>query len=240
MTQTAAHRFFDPFKRVLPAWMVQPLRSLGTVVLGPWWMMQRTGYFRSAWARKAVTATGQPLPWYTYPSIEFLKHRPYNDRTVLEFGGGQSTLWWAARAKYVVTLEGDESWYRQIRDQMPANVSLHWVTMNSPAENIAAVQAVLAEVGHIHYDVIAIDGLYRNELVPLALQYLGGDGFILCDNAEGYGFQESFQDSGLLRIDFFGNAPGVVLPHATSFYCRPTCFALSAKHPIPAIATSPL
>jgi hypothetical protein len=220
--------------------MVQPLRSLGTVVLGPWWMMQRTGYFRSAWARKAVTATGQPLPWYTYPSIEFLKHRPYGDRTVLEFGGGQSTLWWAARAKHVVTLEGDENWYRQIRDHMPANVSLHWVTMNSPAENIAAVQTVLAEVGHTHYDVIAIDGLYRNELVPLALQYLGGDGFILCDNAEGYGFQASFQDSGLLRIDFFGNAPGVVLPHATSLYCRPTCFALSAKHPIPAIAASPL
>ena len=56
---------------------------------------------------RAVDKKGDPIPWYTYPAIDFLLLRDYRDKNILEFGSGQSTLWWAARAKFVLSLEED-------------------------------------------------------------------------------------------------------------------------------------
>jgi len=185
----------------------------------------------------AVSKNGQPLPWYTYPCIDLLKYRNYEDKIILEFGGGQSTLWWAGKAKYVVTLEGDKEWYEKIKGQMPGNVDLCYVSMESKETNVYEVKYTLETKQYSKYDVIIIDGLYRYEMIEIALSRLADDGIIVCDDAEGYGFYEGFKESGLCRVDFFGNAPGVVLPHATSIYFRPSSsFVFDAKYPIPVIA----
>ncbi|MEX0998939.1 MAG: hypothetical protein WD000_03135, partial [Thermodesulfobacteriota bacterium] len=86
------------------------------------------------------------------------------------------------------------------------------------------------------YDVIIIDGLFRYEMIEIALTLMKDDGMIICDNAEGYGFYEGFKKSGLNRVDFFGNAPGVVLPHATSIFFKSSSFTFSSTHPIPVLA----
>ncbi len=184
----------------------------------------------------AVSRKGEPLPWYTYSCLDFLKNRSYADKIILEFGGGQSTLWWAKRAKHVVTLEGDEAWYTKIKKSMPANVDLHYVSLESPSVCIAQVDEVLRSKPYPTYDVIIIDGLYRYEMIDIARRLMAENGMIICDNAEGYGFYDGFKESGLNRVDFFGNVPGVILPHATSIFFKSTSFAFSSKHPIPVIA----
>jgi hypothetical protein len=59
---------------------------------------------------------------------------------VLEFGGGQSTLWWAERAKNVVTLEGNKEWYEKIKRDMPENVDLNYVSMENKEANVSEVK----------------------------------------------------------------------------------------------------
>lgn len=237
MSHTIIQRSFAPFKQLLPDWAYNPIRSVATAIIGPILAAYSTGYFRSAFKMAAVSKNGQPLPWYTYPSIEFLKYRNYQNKIILEFGGGQSSLWWACRAKQVVTLEGDEAWYEEIRDRMPNNVELCYVSMENKEMNISDVTRTLEDKKYSKYDVIIIDGLYRYEMIPIALRYLADDGILVCDNAEGYGFYEGLKESGLCRVDFFGNAPGVVLPHATSIYFRSSsCFVFDANYPIPVIA----
>ena len=182
----------------------------------------------------AVSKSGEPLPWYSYPCVDFLRFRGFTEKSVLEFGGGQSTLWWAKKARIVVTLEGDEAWYSELVLRVPDNVQVHYASMESRDTNVAAVQRILTKVGLDKYDVIVIDGLYRRELVPIAIERLSEDGIIICDNAEGYGFFEAFRSSGLARVDFFGNCAGGVLPCATSIYFRlGSCFAFDAEYPIP-------
>ena len=90
-------------KKLFPSWLSNPVRNVVTAVLTPITTSYRTGHFRSSLKMAAVTRQGDPLPWYTYPAIDFLKDRNYAGKTVLEFGGGQSTLWWAAHAASVVT-----------------------------------------------------------------------------------------------------------------------------------------
>jgi hypothetical protein len=235
MAQTALHRLFKPLKKILPKWIVNPLRSLGTALFGPILFARRTGYYRSAFKRQAVQKDRQPLPWYTYPAIDFLKFRDYQNKKILEFGGGQSTLWWAGKAGQVVTLEGDPNWFREIKNKMPSNVDLYFVSMETKDININQVREVLESLPHSSYDVIVIDGLYRVHLIKTALEYLDPDGIIVCDNAESYDFNSGFEGSGLRRIDFFGNCPGVILPHATSIYFNPSSFVFDTQYPIPDI-----
>src|SRR4051812_13882826 len=111
MTITRIQRSFSPFKTYLPKWAWQPIRALTTALCTPMLFSYQSGHFLSSLRMMAVAKNGAPLPWYSYPCIEFLKHRDYRDKVVLEFGGGQSTLWWAQRARRVVTLEGDQQWY---------------------------------------------------------------------------------------------------------------------------------
>ena len=45
------------------------------------------------------------LPWFTYPAIEALSNWDLSDKRVFEYGSGFSTLFWASRAKEVVSVE---------------------------------------------------------------------------------------------------------------------------------------
>jgi hypothetical protein len=236
MTQLELQKEFAPVKQHFPKWLANLIRSVATAFLAPVMYGYRTGFFLSCFGMKAVSKDGKPLPWYTYPSIDFLKYRTYEDKRVLEFGGGQSTLWWAKRAKYVVTLEGDHEWYDKIKNTMPANVDLHYVSMKDADTNAYQVKEVLASKPYPQYDVVVIDGLYRYEMIDIACDLLAIDGIIVCDNAEGYGFYEGFKERGLNRVDFYGNAPGVVLPHCTSLYFNASSFVFAPAIPIHVIA----
>jgi hypothetical protein len=236
MTQTVIQRSFAPLKKYLPGWLSNSIRSLVTAFLTPALFSYQTGHFLSSFKMAAVSKDGKPLPWYTYPSIDFLRYRTYEDKDVLEFGGGQSTLWWAQRARRVLTLEGDPAWYEKLKEKIPDNVSLHLTSLKNRETNISQVREILALNPGSKYDVIIIDGLYRYEMIDIACGVLAEGGMIVCDNAEGYGFFEGFKDRGMSRVDFYGHAPGTVLPYSTSIYFLSHSFAFDAAIPIQVIA----
>ena len=196
------------------------MRSLFTAIGTPVRFSVRSGHFKSSFKKCAVSAKGEPIPWYTYPCIDFLRQRSYEGKTVLEFGGGQSTLWWAHRAKNIVTFEGDQDWYDKIKGSMPANVDLFLVSMDSPDRCVSEVNKILDAGNYGKFDVIIIDGLFRFQMIDIARKAMADSGAIICDDADGYGFYEGFKDSGLNRVDFFGYAPGVILPRCSSIYLR--------------------
>jgi hypothetical protein len=235
MTKIWIQKAFAPMKRWLPNWIANPIRGFATALLTPFLFSHRTGHFRSSLLGKAMTKNGEPLPWYTYPCIDFLKNRSYTAKSVLEFGAGQSTLWWATRAIHVVTLEGDKEWYEKIASAKPQNVELHLVSMESADACVSDVNKVLGK-NNCHYDVIVIDGLYRYEMTNIAKTLVTEDGMIIYDNAEGFGCYEAFKNSGLNRVDFYGHAPGVVLPHVTSIFFKHASFAFSSEQKISVIA----
>ncbi|MEQ9000873.1 MAG: hypothetical protein RID53_30765 [Coleofasciculus sp. B1-GNL1-01] len=51
-----------------------------------------------------------PLPWYTKSSIRWLDEHINTEMTILEYGGGVSSLWWCQKAKKVYTFEASFKW----------------------------------------------------------------------------------------------------------------------------------
>ena len=103
--------------------------------------------------------------------------------------------------------------------------------MKNAARCLSDVTSVL-ERDLYTYDIIIIDGLYREQLAEISDKYLSPGGVIICDNSESYETHERFVNLPYKRVDFYGNAAGVVLPHCTSIFFKDDPFLMSGKFPI--------
>ncbi len=208
---------------------------MGTSVVTPIYFSLHSGHFLSSLRNRAMSRSGQPIPWYSYSAVDFLGHRNYEGRAILEFGAGQSTLFWAKRCGKMLALEGDPGWFKELSAKIPSHVTLKLVSLENRSRCVKEVQEKLREYGG-KFDLVIIDGLYREEMAKLSIHCVNKGGAIVVDDTEGYGFFETLRDSGFQRIDFFGHAPGVLLPHCTSIYFKEGCFLFDASVPIPDIA----
>jgi hypothetical protein len=234
---TKLHKYSAPLKRMLPPAIWQPARALLTGIITPIRFSQKTGHWKSSLRMSACSSTGAPIPWYTYPAIDFLMQRNFEDRNVLEFGGGQSTLWWSMRARSVLTIEDNSNWYAWLSSQIGSNVTLHHLPFIGAIETITAVKKVIDEQPIRTFDVIIVDGHLRRAATGLAFSYLAPGGALLIDDSEKYGYDE-IKYRNCRRIDFFGFAPGVILRRCTSLVFVEDCFLLKADIPIPNVELS--
>jgi hypothetical protein len=183
------------------------------------------GWFRSRREGAAVDARGEPIPWYTYPAIEFLAPRVRTDMTVLEYGSGNSTLWWAKRAARVCSVEHDPSWAARLEGLLPENVTLRHVPLDP-----AGTYARSAQAFGLRFDVVAIDGRERVECARLAPEALTERGVVVFDNSDRPDYAEGYAalaDRGFRRIDFVGMAAVEPLKTSTSVFYRPgNCLAI--------------
>lgn len=232
---TKVHRAYRGLQRILPKSLARYLRSAATAFLAPNFLAYRSGHWRSSFARRAVDRIGRPIPWYTYPSLEYLQRQSFVGKRILEFGGGQSTLWWAARADYVMTIETDEAWAKHLQGSAPRNATVIYLDLTTGTRrgHVAALQDRLRTEHPEPFDIIVIDGAkYRSSYAKLARDFLSRDGAIICDNAEGFGIFEALRNSGLSRVDFYGIAPGTIAPAATSIYFNGGSFLFDNSRPI--------
>jgi hypothetical protein len=223
---------FAPLKRYLPRPVADLLRSSVTAIAAPPLHYFRSGHFRSAFARRAVDRAGGPLPWYTYPCIDFLAGRRFEGCRVLEFGGGQSTLWWSERSAEVIVIDDSPQWAEEIAGAHRPNVAVRVVTSIDMRESLAQTLDRLAEWPGKRFDIVAIDGLTRGWLAPAAIERLAEGGAIICDNANGFSIFEGFVGSDLRRVDFHGAQPGLIDLGVTSIFFRTNCFLFDNAVPI--------
>src|SRR5262249_4029201 len=179
----------------------------------------------------ATDASGAPIPWYTYPAIDFLSQRNFEDKNVLEFGGGQSTLWWQTRARSVLTIEEDANWAERLRPQLRPNVSLLNLPVDLATRSIAPIRTLLEAHPVRAFDVIVVDGQLREETTALAFELLAQRGALILDHSESYeGIFDEIRKRNCRKVDFFGFSPGVSLRHCTPSFLSKTVFSSARKY----------
>src|ERR1051326_108447 len=111
MTVLTIYKYSQWVRLRMPIKLFKLIRRLGNAVLTPILWSLASGHFRSALLDRPVDQSGHPIPWYTFPCVQFLGTKDFAGKTVAEFGAGYSTLWWAARCKSLVSFEDNETWY---------------------------------------------------------------------------------------------------------------------------------
>jgi hypothetical protein len=186
-----------------------------------------SGWLESLVAGKPVDKAGQPIPWYTYPAIEFLEPRVQSGFRVFEFGAGWSTLWWARRVAEVAAVEHDAAWHASVASALPGNAGVALCTERE------AYVGELARRGGL-FDVIVVDGEWRNECARAAAARLKPSGALVFDNSDRTAFADGVRylsEQGWLRVDFFGLVASYPYKNCTSLFFRDTCWLQAAPVP---------
>jgi hypothetical protein len=170
---------------------------------------------RSRW--ECRDGEGSPIPWFTYPAIDYLRQLDLSDKRVFEYGCGFSTLFWAAHAKNVVSVDNNPEWFGRIKKVCLANVKLHLV------QDLLAYPKQIALPEYAEgFDIVVIDGRARGECAREAVKRLKRDGMLILDNAERYpDILQMLSDHGLLRVDMIGFGPIASYVWDTAFFFSP-------------------
>ena len=121
----------------------------------------------------------------------------------IEYGCGNSTLWYASRVARVYSVENDPEWAARINAQCPPNASVTHVQGTGQDYVCHSAQGA-------PYDIIAIDGRNRVECACFCVEHLSPGGVLVFDNAERERYASAFEflaDRGFKRLDFFGVVP---------------------------------
>jgi hypothetical protein len=192
----------------------------------PSWDAARTlwfayGHLKSVRTQRSIDAAGEPIPWYTYPAIEYLKQFDFDWMKIFEYGCGSSTLFWAQRAEHVVGVEHDDGWFRTVRESVPSNCTL--LFRPDLRTYVDAIQQFSDG-----FDVIVIDGPARGQTrfrcARRALEHLRSGGLIILDNSDWLSTTARLlRESGLLQVDMSGFCPIGSTTHTTSLFFDRTC-----------------
>lgn len=179
-------------------------------------LVERQGYGKTRQSKTPVSADGAPIPWYTYPAIEYFDQLDARGLRIFEYGSGNSSLFWARKGANVWSVEHDSAWFEKM--VLKSACLRQIVLRGSPEDYANAIAAVGGE-----FDLIIIDGVWRNECAAAALPYLRKGGCIILDNSDWYSDVAAYlRGRGLFQVDFNGFGP-------INEYCWTTSLFLPAE-----------
>jgi hypothetical protein len=177
-------------------------------------LLFKQGQWRSMRETRPVRTDGSWVPWYTYPATEYLAQFDWSESAIFEYGAGASSLFWAARARSVTSVDRDADWVRRLEPQ--ATSSLRLLLRTGRREYVGAIQ----ESGET-FDLVIIDGHWRHDCVAPAMECLEKRGMVLLDNSDMFVWvAKRLRDEGLFQIDFSGFGPVNNYAWTTSLFVR--------------------
>ncbi|MFM5902950.1 MAG: methyltransferase domain-containing protein [Dolichospermum sp.] len=179
--------------------------------------LQTSGWLNSLYSGKPINEEAKPIPWYTYPAIEFIENKIDSNFRVFEYGSGNSSLWWSERVSQVISIESDTNWFGYIKENMPSNVELYLIE-----DDLEYAAAIHQYEDHL-FDVIIVDGSNRNKCAEFAISKVKDQGFIIFDNTDDHRHAEGVRkllDSGFMKIDFYGMIPSYLYKNCTSIFFK--------------------
>lgn len=181
--------------------------------------LKELGWFRSFYEAKPIDANGNPIPWFTYSAIYFLKKKlagKFSGLKVFEYGSGYSSLWWAGQVESIDSVEHDRGWYEKMSEVNKANLKIYHKDIKDDA------YVSMSKFLNKKYDVIVVDGRRRNECLVTASESVSSEGIIILDNSDRERYVTGIkflQDLGYSRIEFSGMTPmGVDLSETSIFF----------------------
>ena len=183
------------------------------------------GWFNSFKEKEPLDKFGNPIPWMSYPSIDFLNERLNYNLSVFEYGSGNSTFFYAAKVKKVVSVEHNNKWFNKITKKLPENVELIFSKFE-PDKDYCKTSKNISE----KFDIIIVDGVDRNNCIKYSVDALSPKGILILDDSERDEYTQGIEfitNNEFKRIDFWGIAPGILFKKCTTiFYKNNNCLGI--------------
>ena len=120
------------------------------------------------------------LPWLGFRAIKQLDRIIDNKSKVLEFGSGMSTVWFARRCGFLVSLETNPVWYESISSMLKERAL---VNVDYRLRDMAEAH-LLPDYEDSYFDLALVDGPRRDLAMMTALRKVRPGGYIYLDNTD--------------------------------------------------------
>jgi hypothetical protein len=193
------------------------------------------GQLRTFNSHRPVDSLGNALPWFTYPAIEYLKRLNCSGWRVFEYGAGESTIYWSRKGAIVTSVEHNEQWFVEMQNRL-----LPGATISHRAERESYANAI-REAG-TQFNVIVIDGVFRETCADVCIPYLGEGGILILDNSDWYHETgKKIRQRGFLEVSFSGFGPVNDYTWTTSLFFKTASSPqdMSAPDPIGGVVLGP-
>lgn len=194
----------------------------------------------SHWLRhRRDTPMDLQQPWITFLATEWLAARIGPSCSVLEYGSGGSTLFFAKLCGSVLAVEHDTCWAASMRpalathgdrvhlrvvpprlaNSLPIIPSLRYP---NPLADFSDYVAVAHEFPDHSFDVISIDGRARCACIAACRSKIKPGGWLMLDNSERLDYSSAFNLlADWVRHDFFGLGLVNIEPWRTTLWQAP-------------------
>jgi hypothetical protein len=181
------------------------------------------GFLISKLSGSPINHNGEPIPWLTYPLVDFLIPRLTNELSLLEYGAGNSTLFFSKYLKKITSIEHNYEWIQILKNKIPSNCEI--ITSADERNEYISHKEIKGD-----YDIILIDGLFRNDCAINAPKYLNSSGIIIFDDSNRIDYLKGFtflKENNYKKLDFWGLSPGSIRNNCTSiFYLEENCLGI--------------
>ena len=120
------------------------------------------------------------LPWLGFRAINHLGKLVKSNWSVLEFGSGMSTVWFARRCGLLVSVETNRSWYDSVKTILGENNFHHIDYRLSEQSEHEAV----SDYPNSTFDLVLVDGYERDRVMKMAISKVKSGGYIYLDNSD--------------------------------------------------------
>jgi Methyltransferase domain len=178
------------------------------------------------------------VPWWTYRAIDvvdaWLAARPRPIR-VFEYGSGASTLWLAARADEVHSVEHHRQFAELMAQRLREAPNVRLTVVEPVAATAPVVPSAKEGYGGLdfadyvatidrvagRFDLIVIDGRAREACLAAAVAHLAPSGIVLFDNSRRRRYRKAIAGAGLVERRLTGLTPTLPYPEQTSILTFP-------------------
>lgn len=119
---------------------------------------------------RTLDEKGITMPWWTRPSLEWLLTLPLREMVVFEYGCGASSMWFLRNCKIAFGVDHNLEWLPNRPGYKLAKSATEYIEEATRLVN--------------KYDLIVIDGIYRDDCTEYALKSLLPGGYLIIDNFE--------------------------------------------------------
>lgn len=187
--------------------------------------LKERNWVKSVKLKQSIGKNGEPIPWFTYPFIDFLKVRLNKNMKVFEFGSGNSTIWFAKRVSSIVSVEHNEKWYNKIREAIPQNAKIIFNNPTNENEYHKIIKTMTDK-----FDLIIVDAIDRVNCLRVSKDHLSENGVIILDNSNRPEYSDGINyllKHNFKKIEFVGMTSSITTSSATTiFYKTDNCFLI--------------
>jgi hypothetical protein len=147
--------------------------------------------YNSAKNFNCVDKFQRPIPYFTYPAVEYLDNHNLNGLKIFEYGSGSSTLYFLRKGALVTSIEHNKDWHFKVTKKANNSNSLNCILTEDKSSYINRAEILGA-------DIVVIDGKYRTECTHYIIRMIEEKkltfSMIIFDNSDWY-------PDSILKID---------------------------------------